>query len=135
MAKKLITAQNILHQKGFQVNKLDTEGLNDVIANYFIKNDVQATLYLVPMRFVEMHNTPSCGYIDITDVTILKKKLKDPNDPLFSDGWFDSVFLERFSPRIIIDEPFIKNVAHMLALMGGYVVKEKGRGRFLVSLV
>lgn len=122
MTKKLISAQEILALKGFKQNKFDTQGFQELVARFFMEHEVSSTILLSPRRFVTMDDAPECGYIDCTDPSYFTDY-----EPAIKRGYFP--------PVIYVDEPFIKNAAHMLALMGGYVVKKRGTGAFIVSLV
>lgn len=122
MTKKLISAQEILALKGFKQNKFDTQGFQSLVAHFFIEHEVSSTILLSPRRFVSMNDAPECGYIDCTAPSC------------FAD-YTPAIKKRYFIPVIYVDEAFIKNAAHMLALMGGYVVKNGGGGAFIVSLV
>ena len=135
MAKKMITAQSILQEKGFQQNKFDTNGFCELVGNFFLSHEVKSVLQLVPKRFVAMKEAPACGYIDCTADDYWQKRVEDPSDPVDFSFYIQMVNRGLTKPMIYVDEPFIKNCAHLLALMGGYVVKKQPKGRFLVSLV
>lgn len=51
---KIISAQSILKQKGYVHNKFDTDGFMDAVGQYFIDNDVESKLLLIPFRFLDL---------------------------------------------------------------------------------
>lgn len=54
MADKILSAQQLLKQKGFEVSKFDTNLFMQDVAEYFLRSDVSAKLLLLPLRFVEI---------------------------------------------------------------------------------
>lgn len=131
----MITAQSILQEKGFQQNKFDTNGFCELVGNFFLNHEVKDTITLIPQRFIEKEDAPECGYIDATADDYWQKQIEDPNNPVDFGFYLLMKSHGCTKPAIYVDEPFIKNCAHLLALMGGYVVKKQPKGKFLVSLV
>lgn len=133
MANRIKTAKQILEEKNYVQKKFDTIGFNDLVAKYFSENDVSATLRVVPLRFVELDDAPDCGFIDRTS--------PDYWDRAFHEGKIEySELLSAIkkgltTPSVAVDEPFCKNAVYMLSVMGGYIVKKKRGGRYVLSLL
>lgn len=51
---KIISAQSILKQKGFVQNKFDANGFMRVVGEYFLANEVESKLLLLPFRFLDI---------------------------------------------------------------------------------
>lgn len=71
---KMISAQQILKQKGYVQSKFDTNGFMNAVAQYFIDNDVESKLLLFPFRFldikVDKENDP-CNLVKKEDLSSL----------------------------------------------------------------
>lgn len=69
MADKILSAQQLLKLKGFEVNKFNTNLFMQDVANYFLKNEVSAKLLLLPLRFVDVPNeeNPDTNPLHITE--------------------------------------------------------------------
>lgn len=69
MADKILSAQQLLKLKGFEVNKFNTNLFMQDVANYFLKNEVSAKLLLLPLRFVDVPNeeNPETNPLHITE--------------------------------------------------------------------
>lgn len=71
---KMISAQQILKQKGYVQSKFDTNGFMNAVAQYFIDNDVESKLLLFPFRFldikVDKENDP-CNLVKKEDLPSL----------------------------------------------------------------
>ena len=135
MAKKWITAKDILAEKGFQPNKFDTEGFNNLIGKFFLEHEVKDTIIVRPARFIEMKDAPACGYINQLDTDIWWQRVRDPNDSFDSCDYIIAMKKGWVHPTIVVDEPFIKNAVYMANLTGGYIVKKGKSGRYVISLV
>lgn len=160
MVKKLVSAKDILAEKGYIQNKFDTAGFTDAVVRYFRKHGVEATLTVYPTRFVEDPGCyPDCGWFAYTEWTEdFKKSLekmfevrtirkygdeedfdirKEKKESLhyFFDFYKNDI---KKKPRIVVDEPFCNNAVQMLAIMNGFVVKshrKNGKKEYIVSLI
>ena len=159
--KKIISAQNILKQKGYVQNQFDTEGFMEAVAKFFMEHEVKDKLLLVPVRFLDVK--PNKFYKNGQPMTYnsygisVKNKDKGWADQaedknrkwvFAKDAWGEFSYLleenpddRRFyidEPRIVIDKPFFKNAIFMLEVMGGYVVerdKKSRKSKYYVSLI
>lgn len=132
---KLISAKDILAQKGYQKQKFDSTGFNELVAKFFLEHEVSATILIKPVRFVELNDAPPCGYIDQLDTSIWRARIDDPNDDFTFCDYILAARKGLVRPAIVVDEPFCRNAVYMLELMGGYIVKKQGKGRYVISLV
>ncbi len=150
MAKKLVSAQDILAEKGYVLPKFDTDGFNNAVIEYFRANGPEAELIIRSRRFVENPKKyPPCGWLDFTtwdeNLEVLVKIWYQQE--LVAYEYFDtprSHYIDDYKrvverdPCIYVDEPFCKNAVHMLAIMQGFVVKSrrrKGIREYIVSLL
>lgn len=155
---KIISAQQILKEKGYVQNKFDTAGFINAVGEYFLANSVESRLLLVPYRFLDINRTPDEDgkeTFNLFRVTEEEQKLgykvqtemdKVNGCPAYlvelnKTDWemfrwnLDAGIAQ---PRIIVDRPFFENAAGMLRLMGGYVVEKqmkKKRKLYWVTLV
>ncbi len=148
MADKILSAQQLLKQKGFEISKFDTNLFMQDVAEYFLRSDVSAKLLLLPLRFVEIPDKedPEENPLRITDEdrrngfktqtqfdSSLKREIGGglvyvPDLHDYNVGEFYSEYKRGvLVPRIIIDKPFIGNAVHTLRIVGGYVVEQKMR--------
>ena len=69
MADKILSAQQLLKLKGFEINKFNTNLFMQDVADYFLKNEVSAKLLLLPLRFVDVPNeeNPETNPLRITE--------------------------------------------------------------------
>lgn len=151
MVKKLVSAKDILAEKGYVQHKFDTEGFNNAVVEYFRAREPEAKLTIHPLRFVEYKNClPQCGWLSIMQekdelFDIFYPDKKNKKAPVWSSvyplrNWaikFDSV-LPYTCKFIVVDEPFCKNAVNMLAIMQGFVVKSRrknGEKEYIVSLI
>ena len=125
---KIITAQDLLKEKGYIEEKFDTNGFLQCVANWFREHEVKDKLLIRPKRFIEMDNPPKGGWKDMTDV----------------EEWFPSLRWEQqlilvqkgqAVPFIWVDEPYLKNATFTLKNMAGFVVSRQKRGVYEVSLL
>ena len=125
---KIITAQDLLKEKGYVEEKFDTNGFLQCVANWFREHEVKDKLLIRPKRFIEMDNPPKGGWKDMTDV----------------EEWFPSLRWEQqlilvqkgqAVPFIWVDEPYLKNATFTLKNMAGFVVSRQKRGVYEVSLL
>ena len=155
MADKILSAQQLLKQKGFEVSKFDTNLFMQDVAEYFLRSDVSAKLLLLPLRFVEIpdRENPKENPLRITDEDRkngfkTQTQLADASDQTeweqesirggelsYVRDLYEYDPLEYWNeynrgilvPRIIIDKPFIGNAVHTLRFIGGYVAEQKMR--------
>lgn len=125
---KIITAQDLLKEKGYIEEKFDTNGFLQCVANWFREHEVKDKLIIRQKRFIEMDNPPKGGWKDMTDV----------------EEWFPSlrweqqlILVEKGQdiPFIWVDEPYLKNATFTLKNMAGFVVSRQKRGVYEVSLL
>ena len=125
---KIITAQDLLKEKGYIGEKFDTNGFLQCVANWFREHEVKDKLIIRQKRFIEMDNPPKGGWKDMTDV----------------EEWFPSLRWEQQLllvqkgqdvPFIWVDEPYLKNATFTLKNMAGFVVSRQKRGVYEVSLL
>lgn len=153
MVKKLVSAKEILAEKGYVQNKFDTEGFNNAVVEYFRARGPEAELTIHPLRFVEYKDRlPQCGWLsvmygvnELLDIFYPETKKLQKEAPAWSSvhplrSWaLENCFSFWFASEFIaVDEPFCKNVVHMLAIMQGFVVKtrrKKGETYYTVSLL
>lgn len=105
---KIITAKDILKQKGYVQNKFDTNGFIQIVADMFGNLPVEGILYLYSVRFVEKDfpltkEENSRGYYYLTDEY---KKIQEEYAALKKQYNESLNATEAFSPRIekICDE-------------------------------
>ena len=125
---KIVTAQDLLKEKGYIEEKFDTNGFLQCVANWFREHEVKDKLIIRPKRFIEMDNPPKGGWMDMTNV----------------DAWLDTLPWEnqlliiqkgQAVPFIWVDEPYLKNATFTLKNMAGFVVSRQKRGVYEVSLL
>ena len=125
---KIVTAQDLLKEKGYIEEKFDTNGFLQCVANWFREHEVKDKLIIRQKRFIEMDNPPKGGWKDMTDVEEWLKDLPWENRLcIISKG--------QAIPFIWVDEPFIKNAVYMLDVMNGFKVKKGKKGVYEVTLV
>lgn len=125
---KILTAQDLLKEKGYIEEKFDTNGFLQCVADWFRSHNIEDKLLIRPKRFIEMDNPPKGGWKDMTNV----------------DEWIGSLPWEQqllmlqkgtAVPFIWIDEPFVKNAVFTLKTIAGYVVKRAKKGSYEISLL
>lgn len=125
---KIVTAQDLLKEKGYIEEKFDTNGFLQCVTNWFREHEVKDKLIIRQKRFIEMDNPPKGGWKDMTDV---EEWLKD-------FPWEDQLNIRNKGqaiPFIFVDEPFIINAVYMLDVMNGFKVKKERKGVYRVTLV
>lgn len=125
---KILTAQDLLKEKGYIEEKFDTNGFLQCVADWFRSHNIEDKLIIRPKRFIEMDNPPKGGWVDMTNV----------------DEWIGSLPWEQqllmlqkgtAVPFVWVDEPFVKNAVFTLKTMAGYVVKRAKKGVYEISLL
>jgi hypothetical protein len=125
---KMLTAQDLLKEKGYVEEKFDTNGFLQCVANWFREHEVKDKLLIRPKRFIEMDNPPKGGWKDMTNI----------EEWLPSLQWEQQLILVQKGqdfPFIFIDEPFIKNAVFTLKTMAGYTVKRAKKGCYEITLL
>ena len=125
---KMLTAQDLLKEKGYVEEKFDTNGFLQCVANWFREHEVKDKLLIRPKRFIEMDNPPKGGWKDMTNI----------EEWLPSFQWEQQLILVQKGqavPFIFIDKPFIKNAVYMLQIMNGFIVEKGKKGTYEVSIV
>lgn len=125
---KIVTAQDLLKEKGYIEEKFDTNGFLQCVANWFREHEVKDKLIIRPKRFIEMDNPPKGGWKDMTNVEEWLKDQPWPNQLLI-------VQKGQAVPFIWVDEPYLKNATFTLKNMAGFVVSRQKRGVYEVSLL
>ena len=125
---KIVTAQDLLKEKGYVEEKFDTNGFLQCVANWFREHEVKDKLIIRQKRFIEMDNPPKGGWIDMTNVEEWLKDLPWENRLcIISKG--------QAVPFIWVDEPYLRNATFTLKNMAGFVVSRQKRGVYEVSLL
>ena len=125
---KILTAQDLLKEKGYIEEKFDTNGFLQCVANWFREHEVKDKLIIRPKRFIEMDNPPKGGWIDMTNV----------EQWLVSLPWEQALCITQKGqdkPFLWVDEPYLKNATFTLKNMAGFVVSRQKRGVYEVSLL
>lgn len=129
--RKIVTAQDLLKEKGYIEEKFDTNGFLQCVANWFHEHEVKDKLIIRSKRFIEMKNPPKGGWQDMTNVEEWLKDLPWENQLCIASK-------EQAVPFIWVDNSYLKNAIFTLKEMAGFVVtKSKGgaRGVYEVSLL
>ena len=66
MAKKLITAADVLKIKGYNMAALNGTEILGIIGEYYLTHELSDAILLRSERFVEHKDAPSKGFIDLT---------------------------------------------------------------------
>ena len=128
---KIVTAQDLLKEKGYIEEKFDTNGFLQCVADWFREHDVKDKLLIRPKRFIEMDNPPKGGWIDMTNVEQWIATLPWEQQLLM-------LYKGTAVPFIWVDNSYLKNAIFTLKEMAGFVVtKSKGgpRGVYEISLL
>ena len=125
---KIVTAQDLLKEKGYIEEKFDTNGFLQCVADWFREHDVKDKLLIRPKRFIEMDNPPKGGWLDMTNV----------DEWIVSLPWEQQLLMLQKGtavPFIWVDKPFMKNAMYMLQVMNGFIVEKGKKGVYEVSLI
>ena len=125
---KIVTAQDLLKEKGYIEEKFDTNGFLQCVANWFREHDVKDKLIIRQKRFIEMDNPPKGGWKDMTNI----------DQWLASLPWEQALCITQKGqavPFIWVDEPYLRNATFTLKNMAGFVVSRQKRGAYEVSLL
>ena len=125
---KIVTAQDLLKEKGYIEEKFDTNGFLQCVADWFREHDVKDKLIIRPKRFIEMDNPPKGGWIDMTNVKQWIATLP----------WEQQLLMLQKGtavPFLFVDKPFVKNAMYMLQVMNGFIVEKGKKGVYEVSLI
>ena len=134
---RVLKASDIMKRKGIVQKQMDMNKFNEVIENFFMTHEPKDTILLTPKRFIEMDNPPEGDFIDYLDVSVWERKCDDPNDPF---DFIDYQCMKKsgiLRPTLIVNEPFIGNVAGWLRDSCGFIVKSRTRKKkkeYIVSL-
>lgn len=136
-ATKIISATDILKEKGVEQRKMNMNAFNEVVANFFMTHEVKETILLIPKRFIEMKEPPEEDFIDCLDTSVWEKRVEDKNDPF---DFIDYKLMEQkglIRPILYVNEPFIGTAAGLLRSLSGFTVKSRTRKKqkeYIVSL-
>ena len=125
---KIVTAQDLLKEKGYIEEKFDTNGFLQCVANWFREHEVKDKLIIRQKRFIEMDNPPKGGWKDMTNI----------EQWLASLPWEQALCITQKGqavPFIWVDEPYLRNATFTLKNMAGFVVSRQKRGVYEVSLL
>ena len=125
---KILTAQDLLKEKGYIEEKFDTNGFLQCVANWFREHEVKDKLIIRQKRFIEMDNPPKGGWKDMTNI----------EQWLASLPWEQALCITQKGqdkPFLWVDEPYLKNATFTLKNMAGFVVSRQKRGVYEVSLL
>lgn len=146
---KIKNAKDILNEKGYVQNKFNTNAFMDLVASMFASLPIQGVITLKSVRFVaDFYNiTPDereQGFFVLHDD--MKNIVRKYNELLLNEDMkYTYNFQERMSffdesqklfeeygnvvylkeNTIYIDQPFFKNAASALRVIGGYVVQRR----------
>lgn len=157
---KIRNAKDILNEKGYVQNKFNTNAFLELVANLFTELPVEGIITLKSVRFVENYYSITStereqGFFilhnDMKDIArkyhilnfdydleldVFKKPgIQNEMDKL-KEKYGNVVYLE--DNTIYIDQPFFKNAASALRIIGGYVVQRrvsKGEPFYEVMLI
>lgn len=138
MAKKIITAADVLAKKGTAIGyKFDTNGLINEVARFFL--DIGETwdkTYIIPCNFAKYQE--AIDKLGITSGWFSAFNYKDADKYLRKiwDDYLNGMKIPDFKPYgIYVDEQYIKPAVIAVEIMGGYVVKyEKKAKAYAVTL-
>lgn len=125
---KILTAQDLLKEKGYIEEKFDTNGFLQCVSDWFRSHNIEDKLLIRPKRFIEIKNPPKGGWKDMTNV----------------DEWLETLPWEQAlcitqkgqgKPFLWVDEPFVKNAIFTLRTMAGYTVKKGKKDCYEISLL
>lgn len=150
---KIISAKQILKEKGYVQKKFDTEGFMNAVAKFFIENDTKIHLHLFSLRFLDVpteeeidkriKDFPDSGrdYYNPFQITDEDKELGWKAHTAFNEAgeivWAREMLNQDYSlfkymcgqgyiaPHIVIDKPFFENAAGLLRVMGGFIVEKE----------
>lgn len=125
---KILTAQDLLKEKGYVEEKFDTNGFLQCVGNWFKEHEVKDKLIIRPKRFIEMDNPPKGGWKDMTNVEEWLKGYPQLSQLVIIET-------RQNVPFIWVDEPFIKNAVFTLKTMAGYTVKKAKKGCYEITLL
>lgn len=125
---KIVTAQDLLKEKGYIEEKFDTNGFLQCVTNWFREHEVKDKLIIRQKRFIEMDNPPKGGWKDMTNI----------DQWLASLPWEQALCITQKGqavPFIWVDESYLRNATFTLKNMAGFVVSRQKRGVYEVSLL
>ena len=125
---KILTAQDLLKEKGYIEEKFDSNGFLQCVADWFRSHNIEDKLLIRPKRFIEMDNPPKGGWLDMTNV----------EQWIVSLPWEQQLLMLQKGtavPFIWVDKPFMKNAMYMLQVMNGFIVEKGKKGVYEVSLI
>lgn len=138
MAKKIITAADVLAKKGTATGyKFDTNGLINEVARFFL--DVGETwdkTYIVPCNFQKYQEAIDKLGIISGWFAVFDYKEADQYLHKIWDDYLNGMKFPDFKPYgIYVDEQYIKPALIAVEIMGGYVVKYDRKAKaYAVSL-
>lgn len=134
---RIVNVNEILKAKGLKPKVFNLNIFSSVVSDFFMTHEPKETILLLPKRFLDMDNPPEGDFIEMLDVSIWKKKSKDPDDPF---DFIDYQFMVRnkmMRPIIFVNEPFLTEAALSLRNICGYSVTGRTRKKkkeYIVSL-
>ena len=91
MAKKLITAADVLKMKGYNMAALNGSEILGIIGEYYLTHDLSDAISLRSVRFVDHKDAPSKGFIDLTTIDAAVNIRKEhPSLFIQDNGMFSS---------------------------------------------
>lgn len=106
---KIVTAQDLLKEKGYIEEKFDTNGFLQCVTNWFREHEVKDKLIIRQKRFIEMDNPPKGGWKDMTNI----------DQWLASLPWEQALCITQKGqavPFIWVDEPYLRNATFTLKI-------------------
>lgn len=134
MPQKLISAKDILAEKGYVMPKFDTDGFNNAVVEFFRTHGPEVRLQITPVRFIGSDWLPKRGWLALFNEDDWKNIIVDPTNSFDQWEYQNVIRIVGSSPLIFVDEPFAKNAVAMLQIMGGFVAK-KSKKKYYISLL
>lgn len=149
MAKKLITAADVLKIKGYNMAALNGTEILGIIGEYYLTHDLSDYFYIRPVRFVNFKSAPTSGFVNLASMNdVVKFEKENPEFfkimaeyyiPHLSWCCLDTFYWEKykegnkrhkltreyigdFVPCIIIDDASEKSVLKFIKSIGGYKI-------------
>ncbi|MGN1229297.1 MAG: hypothetical protein ACI4T5_06535 [Prevotella sp.] len=147
MAKKLITAADVLKMKGYNMAALNGTEILGIIGEYYLTHNLADSFYICPVRFVRYEYAPKEGFVNLATMDDVIKFEKENPDFLkmlieyhltwlgwivysswkweeYKNGnprWAEE-YLDDFVPCIVIDDASEKAVLKFIRSIGGYKI-------------
>ena len=111
MAKKLITAADVLKMKGYNMTALNGTEILGIIGEYYLKHDLSDYFYIRSVRFVSYKSAPTNGFVNLSSMDEVVKLEKD--NPDFLNELTDYVKNIQTVDLITVEEDEIRTSADL----------------------